>query len=109
MFKNMEKENKMEKLKNFIVSFVTFEWLRWFWTDDKTGEHSDTTLRTNVMYLIFYVVLIVSVIRTLLSDAPLDIYIRSVIDLLTYISIATGGQGLLYLGKRWTEMKGGSI
>lgn len=95
----------MNQIKECLHNLVTLQWLKWFWTDDKTGKHSDTTLRTNVLYLIFYVVLVTCVVKTLFSDAPLDVYIQSVIDLLTYLSIAAGGQGLLYLGKRWTETK----
>lgn len=87
--------------------------LKFLYTDDKTGQYSDTTLRTWILYGIFilytlilcaaFVLAIAGVVTPNVSDNILD----SAISLLEVLGVASFGGGFLYLSKRINERKAG--
>lgn len=74
------------------------KYLCFFWTDDKTGNFSDTTLRT---WIIFVVFLIFVLYLMLFADEVKS----GQLEILNLLSLTALGQGGLYLGKRFNERR----
>ena len=73
-------------------------WISWLWKDDKTEKFSDTTLRTWLLFWLFYS----CVIYFVFIDSQI---LPEELSILNLISISALGQGGLYLGKRMNERK----
>ncbi|WP_017863255.1 hypothetical protein [Leptospira santarosai] len=70
--------------------------MKFLWRDDKTGQFSDTTLRTWIVFLVFLAACIYYIfIIHKISEQQF-----SLIEMLAYFCL---GQGALYLGKRVNE------
>ncbi|WP_061236278.1 hypothetical protein [Leptospira santarosai] len=70
--------------------------MKFLWRDDKTGQFSDTTLRTWIVFLVFLAACIYYIfIIDKISEQQF-----SLIEMLAYFCL---GQGALYLGKRVNE------
>ncbi|WP_061216039.1 hypothetical protein [Leptospira santarosai] len=73
--------------------------MKFLWQDDKTGQFSDTTLRTWIVFLVFLAACIYYIfIIDKISEQQF-----SLIEMLAYFCL---GQGALYLGKRVNESVG---
>ncbi|MGJ4784108.1 hypothetical protein ACQV5J_07945 [Leptospira interrogans] len=73
--------------------------MKFFWQDDKTKQFSDTTLRTWIVFFLFFSACIYYIfVKDELSEQKLTL-----IQILAYFAI---GQGCLYLGKRVNENSG---
>lgn len=78
-----------------------------FHRDDKTGQHSDTTLRTWLLFLVFfsYAVALGVVVLLLMTEVITvkTVNVGPALELLKVLGIMALGGGGLYLGKRWNE------
>lgn len=72
------------------------KFINWLWTDDKTGKFSDTTLRTWLLFFLFFALTIYFVFM----DTQI---LPEELSLMNIIAIACLGQGGLYLGNRINE------
>lgn len=73
-------------------------WINWLWKDDSTGKFSDTTLRTWLMFFLFFA----CVIYLIFIDSQI---LPEELSLMNIISLSALGQGGLYFGKRMNERK----
>lgn len=74
--------------------------MKFLWTDDKTHRFSDTTLRTWLLFFLFFFTALAMIILELAK--PGSVTERAIV-LLDVTVIAAGGGGALYLGKRVNE------
>jgi len=87
--------------------------LKFLYTDDKTGLFSDTTLRTWIVFTVFIVYALVLcgvhvlVFADLLTTHVPDNILDSALALFDALGVIVFGNGILYLGKRINERKGG--
>ncbi|MBE7439108.1 MAG: hypothetical protein HS115_11675 [Spirochaetales bacterium] len=75
--------------------------MKWFYTDDRTGKFSGTTLRSWLLFLLCF-----SYALALAIGSFLGLEISSAqLDLLGLLLMAFGAGGMLYMGKRINESR----
>lgn len=74
--------------------------MKFLYTDDKTKAFSDTTLRTWLLFFLFFFTALAMIVIELVS--PGSVTERAIV-LLDVAAVAAGGGGALYLGKRVNE------
>lgn len=78
------------------------KYINWLWTDDKTGKHSDTTLRTWIVFLIAAVYVIALCVQAILAPYMLvPLQFELIQWSLAFYGVASG----VYLGKRINESR----
>ncbi len=95
----------MERINHIFLLIFTGAWLRWLWTDDKTGKHSDTTLRMNLLFFALFSIVISGVIRLLTSNESISTWMPLALDFLNYLGPIAGGGAIAFGYKRWSEMR----
>jgi hypothetical protein len=86
--------------------------LKWIYIDDVTKRFSGTTLRTWLVFLAFFVMSIAYVVACILMVFGLIKNIDLPDWVLTFyitLGLFCTGNGVLYLGKRINEQRGGTV
>jgi len=73
--------------------------MKFFYTDGRTGRFSSTTLRTWLLFTLFFVYATALAVG---SFCGLEIS-QNQLDLLGLLGIVFGAGGMLYMGKRFTD------
>jgi hypothetical protein len=86
-----------------LVRIFTGPWINWVWRDDRSGLHSDTTLRANLAFLPLYAIVISGTARLLWSSAPVEQWFPVALKFLKYLGPIAGVGVVGYGWKRWSE------
>ena len=78
--------------------------VKFLYTDDRTGRFSGTTLRTWLLFALFFAQALLLILGPFIGYAPG----QAAMDLLSLLGMFAVGGGALYLGKRFSEDRWGA-